>query len=78
MDQDAIFLSRKELEFFTGAIHRSHICAHLEMRGICYDLNRKMEVIVLREEVKRFLSGNGGPSRNGLKGGGSKGKRLNF
>lgn len=78
MDQDSIFLSKKELEFFTGAIHRSHICAHLEMRGICYDLNRKMEVIVLREEVKKFLSSNGATPRSGLKGVGPKVKRLNF
>tara|TARA_B100001741_G_C16118220_1_gene398751 strand:- start:184 stop:405 length:222 start_codon:yes stop_codon:yes gene_type:complete len=73
MSQDSIFLSKDELKNFTGAVHRSLICSHLEMRGIPYDLNRNMDVIVLRDEVKNFLSGNGGP-----RGGGSKGKKLNF
>ncbi|MBA55335.1 MAG: hypothetical protein CMK89_12845 [Pseudomonadales bacterium] len=73
MSQDSIFLSKDELKSFTGAVHRSLICSHLEMRGIPYDLNRNMDVIVLRDEVKNFLSGNGVP-----RGRSRKGKKLNF
>ena len=81
MSQDSIFLSKDELKSFTGAVRRSLICSHLEMRGIPYDLNRKLDVVVLREEVKNFLSGNGGsggPPKGGPRCGGSKGKKLNF
>lgn len=78
MSQDSIFLSKDELKSFTGAVHRSLICSHLEMRGIPYDLNRNMDVIVLRDEVKSFLSGSGGSSIGGPKGGSPKGKKLNL
>ena len=81
MSQDSIFLSKDELKSFTGAVHRSLICSHLEMRGIPYDLNRNMDVIVLRDEVKSFLSGSGGfcgSSNGGPKGGSPKGKKLNL
>lgn len=78
MDQDPLFLSQEELQYFTGAIHRNLVCTHLEMRGISYDLNRNLEVLVLRDEIRRFLSGNSGPPSGGPKGGGSRGKKLNF
>jgi hypothetical protein len=75
MRQDSLFLSKEELRQFTGTVHRKLICAYLDARGIRYDLNRKLDVIVLRDAVKHFLS----PGRGGSGGSGNrKEKELNL
>ena len=65
MRQDLLFLSKEELRQFTGTVHRKLICQYLDERGIGYDLNRKLDVVVLRDSVRSFLSqvhgGSAGP-----------------
>ena len=55
MRQDSLFLSKDELRQFTGTAHRKLMCEYLDKRNIRYEMNRKLEIIVLRESVESFI-----------------------
>lgn len=78
MNKQSLFVSRQELIEFAGAVHRKNICDFLKKRGIPHDLNRRQEIVVLREVIVAHLSGGKKPGIKPNDPKDSKEKTLNF
>lgn len=78
MSQEPLFLTKDEIKEFTGVAHRKLICEFLSERGIRYEVNRNLDVIVLRDVVKNYLTDGNGPGSGGRGKKASKEKKLNF